>query len=139
MVQQASAQTEMTTPKAPRVLVVDDEPNNLRTIERVFRRRYELRFAASGTEALAILAEADFDLALVDFSMPQMNGLEFLERAREIRPQMGRVIVTGNADRPELEVAVRSGLCAEVIAKPWARSQLEAVVDRFSARAPAKP
>ena len=60
-------------PPRPRVLVVDDEPENVRTVARVFRRELHVTGASSVAEARAELDRSSFDVALVDFSMPGEN------------------------------------------------------------------
>ncbi|AKU95411.1 Hydrogenase transcriptional regulatory protein HoxA [Labilithrix luteola] len=100
-------------------MVVDDDPVNLQTFKRVFRKDFRIQVASSGAAGLALLQHHDFDVALVDFAMPEMNGLELLLRARTIRPDMGRIIVTGHAGLEEIQEAAASGLLATVILKPW--------------------
>ena len=122
------------------ILAVDDERPNLETIRRVFRRKFEVSMALSGEEGLALLGGRLFDLALVDYSMPGMNGLCFAAQARRVQPDLPILIVTGYGDRPELSVAVDEGLCIGVLAKPWSPAELEALVLRHArARALAEP
>jgi signal transduction histidine kinase len=66
----------------PRVLAVDDEPNNLVLLERVLRRQYRVMCVNTGQEALDMLVQAPFDLILLDIMMPEMDGLQTLQRVR---------------------------------------------------------
>ena len=70
-----------------KILFVDDETANLRLLERLFRNSYEVFTAASGSEALDLLAVHDVALIISDQRMPSMTGSEFLKQAAEMRPQ----------------------------------------------------
>lgn len=109
----------MSAADLPSVLVVDDDIVNIQTFKRVFRKDFRIQTATSGAAGLALVQEHDFDVALVDFAMPEMNGLELLLRVRTIRPDMGRIIVTAHAGLQEISDAASSGLLATVILKPW--------------------
>ncbi|MBM3771476.1 MAG: response regulator [Acidimicrobiia bacterium] len=121
----------MTDRPAIRVLAIDDEPNVLNMLSRVLRRTFDIVTASSEPAGVAALQTRSFDIALVDYSMPHMTGVEFFEIARRIRPEMIRVAVTGYGDQPELLDAVRTGLCAEIVWKPWKAVDLEATVRRL--------
>jgi CheY-like chemotaxis protein len=113
----------------PRILVVDDDHANLRTFRIVFRAEYDAELALSGDEALAALAAGPFDVALVDYAMPGMNGLQLLARLQRDHATVGRILVTGYPDLPELAAAARSGLASAVVMKPWDREALERIID----------
>jgi CheY-like chemotaxis protein len=113
---------------AAKLLVVDDDEANLKTFVRVFRREYPIVSAASGDEALAVLARERVDVALVDHSMPGMSGLELLRRMRELHPLVKRVMLTAYGDLPELRAAVEAGLAITVVTKPWDRSEIVEVI-----------
>src|SRR5579863_10675476 len=71
------------------ILIVDDEPLTLRTVGRALRAEgYEVLSAASGEDALKIIAEEKPDLALLDVVLPGINGIEVLAQARKISPAM---------------------------------------------------
>jgi CheY-like chemotaxis protein len=81
---------------ARRILVVDDDAGNRETlIELLGLSGHEVFGADSGTAALAALDEHDFDVALVDLAMPDMNGVELAERLRARAPGVGIALVTG--------------------------------------------
>ncbi len=108
----------------PRVLVVDDEKANLETLQRVFRRDLDLALASSGEEALETLAHAEFDVALVDYKMPGMNGVELLRQISEKFPAVHRVLLTAYSDLREVIAAQTSGLSMALVPKPWDAEQL---------------
>ncbi len=81
-----------------RVLLVDDEVEFLEPIAtRLGRRGLDCTAATSGDQALAALATAAFDCAIVDVRMPDMDGLELLRRMRRGWPQMAVILLTGHA------------------------------------------
>lgn len=113
-----------------RVLLVDDDEANLRAFQRVFRRQYEIAVASSGEAALALLAGQRFDVALVDYSMPGMSGIELLRIMQDRHPQVSRVMLTAHADLPEVVATTRSGLTLAAVMKPWERIDIERAVGR---------
>ena len=72
----------MSQSQLPLILAVDDEPANLILLERLLKDRYRIMTVASGQDALDMLAQAPFDLILLDIMMPGMTGLQTLERIR---------------------------------------------------------
>jgi DNA-binding NtrC family response regulator len=113
----------------PTVLVVDDEENVRTALDRVLGDEgYEVLVAENGQEALEILRSRPVHLLISDNNMPGMSGLELFKEAIRLRPQMLRIMLTGDTD-PEL--AVRSINEAEVyrfIRKPWSNAELRTIV-----------
>ena len=82
-----------------RILLVDDEPNILNALRRVFRREpYDIVTASSGHDALSLLENEPCHLMLSDFRMPRMDGGELIRRVRARYPEMVRIMLTGHAD-----------------------------------------
>lgn len=117
----------MTTPtmtdtqEKPRVLVVDDEEANLDTFRRVFRRDFAIMTALSVARGLALAEAHEFDVALVDYAMPEANGVDFMQKIARSRPNVARVMLTAHADLDEVKDAYKSGLSQAIIMKPWDR------------------
>lgn len=63
-----------------KILLVDDEPDNLALLYRTLRGKYEITKTTSPIEALKILDEQHIDLVISDHKMPEMDGVEFLDR-----------------------------------------------------------
>ena len=118
----------------PRVLVVDDERPNLDTVARAFRRELNVEVAGSGAEAMRLLGEQAFDVALVDYSMPEMNGVQFARRARAAFPGLKVILVTGHADLDDIREAHAEGVIAAALTKPWDRQALLEAVSREAPR-----
>jgi two-component system, sensor histidine kinase and response regulator len=106
-------------PQRPRVLVVDDEQMNLDTFRRVFRKEFEMALVASAADALRELGKGSFDVVVTDYAMPGMNGIELLAKARQMHPDVGRMIITAHADLQDVQSAKTAGLSATVLMKPW--------------------
>src|ERR671920_981908 len=113
-----------------KILIVDDEPANLRVLERLFRRDYSVLTAASGQEALQLLGQHDVALLVTDQRMPGMTGIELLKLIADTRPHMVRMILTGYTDVGTLVEAINSGLVYRYLTKPWSNEELRLTVAR---------
>jgi CheY-like chemotaxis protein len=118
-------------PKKPKMLVVDDEPDNLDLLYRTFRRDFSVLKAESGMQALEILeAEGEVAVIISDQRMPEMKGTEFLSRTVPEFPDTVRIILTGFTDVEDLVEAINAGQVYKYITKPWDPDELKIVVDR---------
>jgi type II secretory ATPase GspE/PulE/Tfp pilus assembly ATPase PilB-like protein/DNA-binding response OmpR family regulator len=117
------------TPTLYRLLLVDDEPNITSALRRVFRQEnYQIVVAGNGQEALEILKQERFQLMISDYMMPVMNGADLLRKAREIYPDMIRIMLTGNADTNAVMAAIKEGAVYKFILKPWNDDDLRVTV-----------
>lgn len=118
-------------PSRPRMLVVDDEPDNLDLLYRTFRRDFQVLRAASGKEALDVLAqEGEVAVIISDQRMPEMKGTEFLSKTVPQFPDTVRIILTGFTDVEDLVDAINAGQVYRYITKPWDPDELKQVVNR---------
>ena len=101
-----------------RILVVDDEPDNLDLFVRTLRPLGELSTATSGNEALEMLRDGDFAAVITDHSMPGLTGVELLERAARISPHTERILVSGYGDVELLTEAINRGHISHFLPKP---------------------
>lgn len=113
-----------------KIMVVDDEPANLRLLERLFRQDYKVLTAESGEEALSLLTQHDAALLISDQRMPNMSGLELLKQTAAMRPHMVRMLLTGYTDVGTLVEALNSGLVYRYMTKPWSNDELRLTVSR---------
>src|ERR1051325_3715076 len=113
-----------------KIMIVDDEPANLRLLERLFRRDYTVISAGSGEEALRLLEQHDVALLITDQRMPGMTGTELLKRVAPLRPQMARIILTGHTDVGPLVEAINCGQVYKYVTKPWDNDDLRLTVER---------
>lgn len=118
-------------PKKAKMLVVDDEPDNLDLLYRTFRRDFQVLKAENGVQALEVLAtEGEVAVIISDQRMPEMKGTEFLSRTVPQFPDTMRIILTGFTDVEDLVEAINSGQVYRYITKPWDPAELKAVVQR---------
>jgi signal transduction histidine kinase len=111
------------------ILVVDDEPEVLRSIHDLLRLSYRVVTCQRGPEALNILAaDGEVDVLLSDQRMPGMSGVELLRQAHRIRPDTTRLLFTAYADIKAVIDAINQGHIFRYISKPWDPDELEAVI-----------
>ncbi len=113
-----------------KVLIVDDEPGNLRALERLFRGQHEVLTAGSGTEALELLQHHDVALMIADQRMPGMSGIDLIQRTVGLRPHMVRILLTGYTDVGSLIDAINCGHVYKYVTKPWNNEELTITVSR---------
>ncbi|MDY6937857.1 MAG: response regulator [Cyanobacteriota bacterium] len=117
----------------PKMLVVDDEPDNLDLLYRTFRRDFQVTKAESGVQALEVLErEGEVAVIISDQRMPEMKGTEFLSKTVPQFPNTVRIILTGFTDIEDLVEAINSGQVYKYITKPWDPTELKKVVQRAS-------
>lgn len=104
-----------------RILLVDDEVNVLRALERTFMdEEYEVLTASSGSEGLSTLQDVSpVQVVVSDYRMPQMNGVDFLREVRRRWPDTVRIVLSGYADTAVVISAINEGEIYKFIAKPW--------------------
>lgn len=118
-------------PAKPKMLVVDDEPDNLDLLYRTFRRDFQVLKAESGIMALEVLeSEGEVAVIISDQRMPEMKGTEFLSKTVPQFPNTVRIILTGFTDVEDLVEAINSGQVYKYITKPWDPNELKIVVQR---------
>lgn len=113
-----------------KILCVDDEPNVLMGYKRMLRKDFDISTAEGGAEALEIIAnEGPFAVVVSDMRMPQMDGVEFLRRVREIAPDTVRIMLTGNSDQQTATNAVNEGSIFRFLTKPCSTELLAKTLD----------
>jgi len=113
-----------------KILIVDDEVSNLRALERLFRTEYDVLTAGSGADALSLLEHHDMALLIADQRMPEMSGVELMQRTARLRPHMVRILLTGYTDVDSLIEAINTGHVYKYITKPWNNDDLLLTVAR---------
>lgn len=113
------------------LLIVDDEENILRSLNRLFRPQgYRVITAGSGAEGLEILEKTEVDLVISDMRMPEMPGDQFLEQVAERWPQVMRILLTGYSDVESTISAINKGGIYKYISKPWEENDIKISVRR---------
>ncbi|MEB3355639.1 MAG: SpoIIE family protein phosphatase [Synechococcales bacterium] len=114
-----------------KLLVVDDETDNLDLLYRTFRQSFEVFRAKSAFDALQILEqEGEMAVIISDQRMPKMKGTEFLSRTVEKYPDTIRIVLTGYTDVEDLVDAINTGQVFKYITKPWRPIDLQVVVQQ---------
>lgn len=111
-----------------KILIVDDEPDNLQLLYRTLRRDYEVTKAQGPLEALEILKETPFNCILSDHKMPDMDGVEFLKRTYDMYPDTIRLLVTAYSDVEILMNAINYAKIYRYIKKPYSPEELLHIV-----------
>src|SRR5271170_591855 len=109
------------------ILYVDDEEKSLKYFERAFGDDFRVFTAATAQEGFKLLEQHADEIALLltDQRMPGEKGVWLLERARQLRPRILRMLVTAYSDFDAAITAVNSGAIYKYISKPWDPPQLE--------------
>jgi response regulator RpfG family c-di-GMP phosphodiesterase len=119
----------MSQPKIT-ILYVDDEENNLISFKATFRIKYKVYTAIGGAEAMDILNKERVHIIITDQRMPNMTGVEFLEKVLEINPDPMRILLTGFADMNAVIEAVNKGKIFHYLTKPWNEEELDMTIKR---------
>ncbi|MGH9763015.1 MAG: response regulator [Blastocatellia bacterium] len=101
------------------ILAVDDEPANLRMLERLFHKEFHVLTAASGEEGLEVLRNHSVSLIVTDQRMPGMSGTEMLRESMRTNPDAVKIILTGYTDTDALIDAINSARVYKFVSKPW--------------------
>jgi len=122
------------------VLIVDDELPNLMVLRGFLDADYTVYEAQSGPEALRIAAEHQLAVVIADQRMPEMTGIEMLEKLRQTQPDAVGIVLTGYTDTPALISAINQARVFRFLKKPWQPEELLAAVRQgcesaFQARA----
>lgn len=109
-----------------RLLVVDDEMGIHHAIEReLIDFELDLEFELDALVAKEKLTKNNYDILLVDYQMPHMNGLELLKYAKSLSPDLVTILMTGYAEFDILIDAINEGNVYRFIAKPWESAKLK--------------
>ncbi len=117
-----------TPSSAPVILIIDDEAAIRESLQTLLEfEGYQVESAATGEEGLLRLAERSYDLVLLDYALPDRNGLEVLEEIRERDPQYAVILITAYGTVENAVKAIQGG-AANFVQKPWNNEKLLADV-----------
>lgn len=113
------------------VMIVDDEQMVLTSLATYLEleTEYHIVTFTSGEQAIAFLESSTVDLVISDFLMPGMDGLQFLTRARELAPEVPRIMLTGYADKENAIKAINQVGLFHYIEKPWNNDELLHIIE----------
>ncbi|MEJ2168991.1 MAG: sigma-54 dependent transcriptional regulator [Desulfobacterales bacterium] len=113
---------------AASILVVEDEDIARRNLEHILKKEgYEVIATNSGVKALELLRQRDFDLVLTDLIMEKVDGMQVLEKSRELQPYTEVIMITGYAAVDSAVAAMKEG-AYHYIAKPYKIDELRQIV-----------
>ena len=115
--------------KTCHILYVDDELNNLISFKATFRQHYTLHIAKSAEEGLQILSAHPIQAIITDQRMPEVTGVQFLEKVIPKYPDPIRMILTGFSDIEDIIKAINTGQVFRYITKPWDYNELKMTID----------
>lgn len=111
------------------ILYVDDELNNLISFKATFRQHYTLHIAKSAEEGFEILKNHPIQVIITDQRMPEVTGVQFLEKVIPDFPDAIRMILTGFSDIEDIIKAINTGQVFRYITKPWDYNELKMTID----------
>ncbi len=111
------------------ILYVDDEEQNLVSFRATFRREYNVFTAISGKDGMDIMHNNDINIIITDQRMPEMTGIQFLEKTLPIFPNAIRMILTGFSDVEAIVEAINTGRVFRYITKPWDEQELRMTIE----------
>ncbi len=107
------------------LLLLDDEPNILRALQRLLRPDgYKILATTDPREAFDLLAQHQVQVIVSDQRMPEMSGTEFLSRVKELYPDTIRIVLSGYSEIETITQAVNRGAIYKFFTKPWDDAQL---------------
>jgi response regulator RpfG family c-di-GMP phosphodiesterase len=112
-----------------KILYVDDEIVNLELFMFSFEDDYEVITAISAKQGLEVLNKIDIKVVLSDLKMPEINGLEFIEKVKQQSPDKICMLLTAYAEPDVLIKAINSEMIYRYMIKPWDRYELKKVIE----------
>ncbi|HIG46016.1 MAG TPA: response regulator [candidate division Zixibacteria bacterium] len=112
------------------LLIVDDDEMILTSLNAflMLETDYDVESFSSVNEALGFAESNSFDLVISDYLMPEMDGITFLAKIKEIKPQAPRILLTGYADKENAIKGINEVGLFQYIEKPWDNEQLRLVI-----------
>lgn len=120
--------------ETPRILVVDDEPENLRALERTLRSKFRVVAVDNPASALSAFEKDDFAVVISDQNMPGMQGTDLLSRCGKLKPAVTRVLLTAYTETSILLDAINRAEIYRYLTKPWENTELLTVVKQAAER-----
>jgi DNA-binding NtrC family response regulator len=121
----------------PTVMIVDDEDMVITSVKAFLQLEtdFEIRGFTDPEEAASFARDNRVDVAVSDYLMPKMNGIQLLSKVKETQPEASRVLLTGHADKQSAIQAINEVALFQYLEKPWDNAQLLLVVQSGAERA----
>ncbi len=113
-----------------RIVIVDDEEPLLRVMKRALEQAFqaEITTFSDPFSAMNYVMSNAIDLAIVDYNMPSINGVDFLAALKSARPDMVRIIMSGEDNSSFLKAAINEAEVFRFIKIPWDTQELYSIV-----------
>ena len=121
----------------PTIMIVDDEEMVITSVKAFLQLEtdYEIRGFTDPEEAATFAQSNSVDVAVSDYLMPKMNGIQLLAKVKQAQPEASRVLLTGHADKQSAIQAINQVALFQYLEKPWDNAQLLLVVQSGAERA----
>lgn len=110
------------------LLIIDDELEITKSLERQFRRKYNVFTTTNAIEGLEIMEKEHIQVVLSDQRMPGMTGVDFFSKIKDKYPDALKLILTGYADIEAVIGAINEGQVFRYVTKPWNPDELDAII-----------
>ena len=119
------------------VVIVDDEEMVITSVKAYLEleTNFEIHGFTEPELAVKFLESNQVDIAVSDYLMPRMSGIQFLTRAKHIQPEATRVLLTGHADKQSAIQAINEVSLYQYVEKPWENDQLLMIIQNGIERA----
>ncbi|MCB1190754.1 MAG: PAS domain S-box protein [Leptospiraceae bacterium] len=114
----------------PKILYVDDEPLNLSSFKYLYKRYYNIYLADSAMEGFKILEKENIKVVIADQRMPEVTGIEFLEKVASIYPHTIKIMLTGYSNSEETILAINRGEVYRYVTKPFNELDFKITIDK---------
>jgi response regulator RpfG family c-di-GMP phosphodiesterase len=110
------------------ILVVDDEPDVVKSVQDLLRMDYRVLGATRASDGIKIMETEEVHVVMSDQRMPEMTGVQFLDKVKGRHPGAIRMLFTGYADITAIIDAINQGNIYKYITKPWDPDELQEVI-----------
>ena len=127
----------MDTNEKASVLIVDDEEMVITSVRAYLQLEtdYEIHGFTQPEQAIKHMENHQVDIAVSDYLMPKISGIQFLGRAKQLQPEASRVLLTGHADKHSAIQAINELGLYQYVEKPWENAQLLLIIQNGIERA----
>lgn len=122
--------------RRPTVMIVDDEDMVITSIKALLQLEtdFDIQGFTDPEEAAKFAQQQPVDVAVSDYLMPKMNGIQLLAKVKEAQPEASRVLLTGHADKQSAIQAINEVALFQYLEKPWDNAQLLLVIQSGAER-----
>lgn len=121
----------------PTVMIVDDEEMVITSVKALLQLEtdFDIHGFTDPEEAASFAQSNPIDVAVSDYLMPKINGIQLLSKIKEAQPEASRILLTGHADKQSAIEAINQVALFQYLEKPWDNAQLLLVVQSGAERA----